>query len=52
MFDHHDSPLNVRQPTGHYAMFDLGSPRDVEKPLRVGEPADRSEEHGVAHAAQ
>ena len=30
----------------------LGSPGDVEKPLGVGEPADRSEEHGVAHAAQ
>ena len=29
-----------------------GSPGNVEKPLRVGEPADRSEEHGVAHAAQ
>jgi len=30
----------------------LGSARDGEKPLRVGEPADRSEGHGVAHAAR
>ena len=30
----------------------LGSPGDVEKPLGVGEPTDRGEEHGMAHAAQ
>ena len=30
----------------------LGSPGDVEKLLGVGKPADRSEEHSVAHAAQ
>ena len=29
----------------------LGSPGNVEKPLGVGEPADRSEEHGVANDA-